>query len=286
MHRLKINLIKVEKVLSPTQISIAPFVINPYRGCSYGCLYCYSKYNKVFRTRNKIWGSFLDVKFNIYEVLKKELSLFKPKRVLLGSTTEVFLPQEKRYRLTYRVLKILNRFKIPYTILTRSPHLINYIDLIKENSLNKIYFTVNFLDFNHKRLFEPFIDYDLESLCNTFRLLKKNNIKFRIHISPYLGELIDIKEIVKIFREFTDEFFLEVYNPILGSWDLVKKVIKVNFSDFYEKIIQNFQTQESYGNFCRKIQKEIAELSSQYDIKFSYLFPEYKRFYTSDILYE
>ncbi len=286
MSRLKINLIKAQRALSPTQISIAPFVVNPYRGCSYGCFYCYSKYNKTFKKKKDKWGSFLDVKFNIYELLKKELSFFKPQRALLGSTTEVFMPQEKKYRLTYKTLKLLDAFKIPYTILTRSPHFEEYIDFIKANPLNKIYFTVNFLDFSHKKFFEPFIDYDLKDLHRTFSLLKKNRINFRIHISPYLGKLIEIKEIIENFREFTNEFFVEVYNPLLGSWDIVKKIIKSNFSFLYEEILQIFQNEECYEKFCEKLLEEITFLSRKYQVKILYLFPEFRHFYTPQILYE
>jgi len=85
---MKIDLIHTERVLSHTQIKIADYVINPYRGCSVGCLYCYGRENKNIK-KNDLLNS-LGVKNNLVSVLERELTYKRPKRVLLGSITECF----------------------------------------------------------------------------------------------------------------------------------------------------------------------------------------------------
>ncbi|MFA5362711.1 MAG: hypothetical protein WC335_05630 [Candidatus Omnitrophota bacterium] len=60
------------------------------------------------------WGEYVDVRVNAPELLEKELSRKFPKRVLLGSTTECFQPAEREYRLTYKILEILNRNRVCY----------------------------------------------------------------------------------------------------------------------------------------------------------------------------
>jgi DNA repair photolyase len=137
---MQIRLIRTERVLSPTQINIADYVINPYRGCLFGCKYCYSSVNK--NTLGREWGSFLDVKINAPEILRKELASIRPRRVLLGSTTECFQYSELKYNITKKILRVLNENGVPYTILTRSDVVEKYLDIIRENNENKIYFTL------------------------------------------------------------------------------------------------------------------------------------------------
>ena len=72
---MQIKLIQTQKALSPTQIKLADYVINPYRGCEFGCLYCYANENKNIREGS---GRILSVKINYPEILEKELRLKKP----------------------------------------------------------------------------------------------------------------------------------------------------------------------------------------------------------------
>ena len=44
-----IRKIQTERALSPTGIEIADYTLNPYRGCSFGCDYCYVRMNKFVR---------------------------------------------------------------------------------------------------------------------------------------------------------------------------------------------------------------------------------------------
>jgi DNA repair photolyase len=149
---MEIKIIHTQKVLSKTQISLADYVINPYQGCEFGCVYCYSQENK--NLKNKNFFQFLGVKINAPSVLEKELKINKPKRVLLGSTTECFLYQELKYKITQKILFLLNKHHIPYTILTKSSLIKNFLSLIRKNKDNKIFFTLNFSSDYFIKLFE------------------------------------------------------------------------------------------------------------------------------------
>jgi len=138
--------VKIERVLNPTSIDLGEYVINPYMGCEYACLYCYVRSNSVVRKKNLQWGKFVNIRINTPELLEKEISEKKPGSVLLGSTTECFQPIEKKYKITGKVLEILNANKINYVILTRSPAIMDYLSLLKKGYCIKIYFTIN--DFN------------------------------------------------------------------------------------------------------------------------------------------
>lgn len=117
------NKIIVNRALNPTSIDLGEYVINPYTGCEYGCLYCYVRSNKSAVKRREPWGSYVDIRINAPELLEKELAEKRPKTVLLGSTTECFQPAEKEFQITGKILELLNKHKASYVILTRSPHI-------------------------------------------------------------------------------------------------------------------------------------------------------------------
>ena len=123
--------VKIKRILNPTSIDLGEYVINPFMGCEFACLYCYVRSNRVVSRKGKAWGEFVDVRVNAPDLLEKELIVRKPKVVLLGSTTECFQPIERRYAVTSKVLGILNKYKVYYIILTRSPDIINYMPLLK-----------------------------------------------------------------------------------------------------------------------------------------------------------
>ena len=152
---VEFNPVKIKRILNPTSIDLGEYVINPYLGCAHACLYCYVRSNRVISRKNKPWGEYVDIRVNAPELLERELALKKPKTVLLGSTTECFQPIETKYALISRILEILNRHKVYYVILTRSPLIVNYITLLKKGFCQKIYFTVNDMSPAFKNALEP-----------------------------------------------------------------------------------------------------------------------------------
>ena len=151
---MKITALKTQKLLCPTQINLAEFVINPYRGCEFGCKYCYCRQNKNIRARKDNWGRFLDVKTDAAKILEKELTYIGPKKIMFGSTTECFQAKEKKLKITESILKIIKEKNIPIVILTKSDLIKEYIELINFHPENKVYFTFMFQDNKIKNLFE------------------------------------------------------------------------------------------------------------------------------------
>src|SRR3972149_11323676 len=68
-----ISLIESRSILSKTGISCFDYVINCYRGCSFGCLHCYASFMKKFTGHKEQWVDFVDVRLNSAEFRKKEL---------------------------------------------------------------------------------------------------------------------------------------------------------------------------------------------------------------------
>jgi DNA repair photolyase len=99
------------------------FTINPYRGCTHACQYCFAR-NTHTRLGLNIAGDFdneIIVKTNIVEVLRGELARKRklPPRVAFGTNTDVYQRAEGRYALMPGIIDALAAFRIPFSILTK-----------------------------------------------------------------------------------------------------------------------------------------------------------------------
>jgi DNA repair photolyase len=100
-----------------------PYTINPYRGCSHSCVYCFAR-------RTHEWLEFdsgrdfdtqVVVKTKLVEVLERELARpsWQREHVALGTNTDPYQRAEGRYRLMPGVIRALARSGTPFSILTK-----------------------------------------------------------------------------------------------------------------------------------------------------------------------
>ena len=68
--------ITVKTALVKSGIPGVEFVINPYLGCAHGCRYCYAVFMRRYARRHQgaPWGSFVEAKVNLPQVLTAELA--------------------------------------------------------------------------------------------------------------------------------------------------------------------------------------------------------------------
>ena len=82
-----------------------------------GCMYCYAAQIARWNHPNEVWGSFLDVKINAPELLKKELDRLEKKFnkkdfgfIFFSSVTDPYTGVEAKYQLTRKCLQVLVDF--------------------------------------------------------------------------------------------------------------------------------------------------------------------------------
>jgi DNA repair photolyase len=105
--------------------SAMPFgwTINPYRGCSHACVYCFARNTHTYLELDagKDFDSQIIVKVNVAEVLAKELA--KPSwghnPVALGTNTDPYQRAEGRYQLMPGIIEALAGSGTPFSILTK-----------------------------------------------------------------------------------------------------------------------------------------------------------------------
>ena len=111
------------------------WTVNPYRGCSHACVYCFARKSHTYLDFDAglDFDSQVVVKINAAEVLQKELA--KPswnrQHVALGTNTDPYQRAEGRYRLMPGIIGALADSGTPLSILTKGTLLARDIPLLK-----------------------------------------------------------------------------------------------------------------------------------------------------------
>jgi DNA repair photolyase len=124
--------------------SQVPFrwTINPYRGCTHSCLYCFARPTHKYLDFNagRDFEREIVVKVNAPELLRAELAKpsWKGEHIALGTNTDPYQWVEGRYRLMPGIWEAMRDAGNPCSILTKSPLLLRDLELMKEiNSLTE-----------------------------------------------------------------------------------------------------------------------------------------------------
>ena len=112
------------------------WTINPYRGCSHGCSYCFARPTHTYLDFNagRDFEKEIVVKVNVPEVARAELMRpsWKHEHVALGTNTDPYQWVEGRYRLMPGIWEAMRDSGTPSSVLTKSPLLLRDIELFKQ----------------------------------------------------------------------------------------------------------------------------------------------------------
>ncbi|HEY6889532.1 MAG TPA: radical SAM protein [Solirubrobacter sp.] len=112
------------------------WTINPYRGCTHACVYCFARPTHEYLDMDA--GSDFEreivVKVNVPEVLRAELGRksWRGASIALGTNTDPYQWVEGRYKLMRGIWEAMRDFRNPCSILTKSPLVLRDLDLLQE----------------------------------------------------------------------------------------------------------------------------------------------------------
>ena len=147
------------------------WTLNPYRGCTHGCHYCFARryQSQLEMDAGGEFSSVILVKVNFPEVLRREL-IRKPRageRAAFGTATDPYQPIEGSYRLTRRALEALVERPMRVDLVTRGPLIVRDMDLLTELSRTAactVSFSVPTTDEEAWRRLEPGTAHPLQRL--------------------------------------------------------------------------------------------------------------------------
>jgi DNA repair photolyase len=138
------------------------WTINPYRGCEFGCKYCYARYTHEFMDLqdSREFEEKIYAKAHVTELLRRELpKIDRREGIAIGTATDPYQPAERRFGRTRAILEFLARGKgRQLSIISKSDLIVRDLDLLREISRSNvlhIHLTITTVDTELARLLEP-----------------------------------------------------------------------------------------------------------------------------------
>lgn len=195
-------------------------------GCQHDCSYCYAKSLLSFRN---LWNPQNPSVADINKIKNKIKKIPKGTIIRLGGMTDCFQPIELKHRVTYKTIKLLNKYKIGYLIVTKS-HLVandEYMEIYDKN-LAHFQITTTCLD---DKLYQQ-LDYEKASLpsarIGAIKKLQEAGFDVAIRLSPLIENYIDFDKLNNLGIRKAQVEFLRV-NHWIEKWfdvDISKFTIK------------------------------------------------------------
>jgi DNA repair photolyase len=186
-------------LLNRTDVPGTPFrwSLNPYRGCSHACSYCFARPTQEFRSPDA--GGELEqrvfAKVNAPQVLRQELSRPQWNRepIIIGTASDPYEPAEAEYLLTRRILQVLAEFENPVAITTKGALVRRDVDVLRDLGRVagvRVIFSVGSIDERVWRLTEPGAPNPWARL-EAMQFLVENGISAGVVMAPLLPGISD-----------------------------------------------------------------------------------------------
>jgi len=254
------------------------WTINPYRGCEFGCRYCYARYTHEFMEmrdgmdfEQKIY-----VKQHAADLLHKELRQVKPgESIALGTATDPYQPAERRYEVTRGILEEFARHRgYELGIVTKSNLVVRDLELLQQLSHSNrlsVHITITTLDINLARILEPRAprpDLRLDAV----RTLAETGVRVGVSCCPVIPGITDspadLENVIRSAAEAGADYVFA--NPLFlkpCSAAIFLPFIEQNFADLAENYRQRYQDRAflpaAYG---KRLSQLIARLREKYKL--------------------
>ena len=216
MFPYAVNEIDAKTALSPSSMKELKYAVNPYSGCTHGCLYCYAMDMTPVRPGDTVWGKNVYIKRNFLELLGREVKIARRGIVGMSTVTDAYQPVETKYKLARGTLKILLSHGFRVTIQTKSSLVLRDFDLLSSHrDLSDIGTTITTTDTQMARLMEPLTP-GPKARIKILENAEKENIKRWIFYGPVIRGFNDSPEnansILDIAQSTGTRIIMDRYN--------------------------------------------------------------------------
>lgn len=256
--------------LSPSRLPGLDYSLNPYRGCSHQCAYCYVP--SILRIPKTDWQNHIQIKTNIPNILSKELKRKKPGTVGISTVTDPYQPLENQYHLTRYCLEQLLKHDFPINIQTKSSNINQDLKLITHFTHPEVMISIATTNDHHRQLLEPHSS-PLHQRLNTLKLFAETGIKTSVFLGPLYPTLTiqDIQQLISQFADIgVDEIMVDKFHLKPGIWGSIAHNLQT------EPSLQNqfktaFFTQKNF--YYTYLIKTIETTCKKSHISFKHAFP-------------
>ena len=254
------------------------WTLNPYRGCEFGCKYCYARYTHEFMgMRNGAdFEQKIYVKQQAAQLLRRDMHRVQQEEAIaLGTATDPYQPAERRYEVTRAILEEFARHSgYELGIVTKSNLVVRDLDLLravaKSNRLS-VHVTITTLNVDMARILEPRAprpDLRLDAV----RTLSAAGLRVGLSCSPVVPGITDspadLESLVRAAAEAGADYVFA--NPLF-----LKPCSAAVFLPFLEEnfphLIENYRKRHQDRAFLpsaygERLSQLIARLRQKYNI--------------------
>lgn len=176
------------------------WTINPYRGCEFGCKYCYARYTHEFmalRDTQAFETQIFAKQWNAAAFREELRRLPRSDWIAIGTATDPYQPAERRFGLTREILRIFASERgRRLSVATKSDLVVRDVPLlsaIASSNILHVAITVTTVDEKLARLLEPYAPRPSLRL-RAVAALRRAGIQAGVLCSPILPGLNDSVE--------------------------------------------------------------------------------------------
>jgi len=255
------------------------WTINPYRGCEFGCKYCYARYTHEFM---EMWDG-RDFERKIYakvdapDLLRAELRAARDKGlpIALGTATDPYQPAEKHFRITRQMLEVFAEFSgLDFSITTKSVLIVRDRDLlvtIAARHLFSVHMTVTTLDERMARQLEPRAPAPGKRL-EAVSALAGAGIRVGVNAMPILPGLNDAPRALEMLARRAAEAGAKfLYGNLLFLTPSALKQFMPFLQKEFPQLVRRYRqlyARSAYlrGEYSEKMRQLLAELRARYGL--------------------
>ena len=199
--------VETKNIMTKSTLPVGGYSVNPYVGCTHGCKYCYASFMKRFTGHTEQWGTFLDVKR--WPAIKNPWK-YRGQRVVIGSVTDGYNPQEEQFGNTRRILEQLKGSGAEILICTKSDLVVRDLELLKTLGKVTVSWSINTLDEQFRADMDQAVS--IERRLAAMKKVYDAGIRTVCFISPVFPGITDFESIFERVRNQCDLVWLENLN--------------------------------------------------------------------------
>lgn len=226
-------------------------MVNPYRGCEHGCIYCYARpYHEYLGLSAGIdFESRIFVKADAPALLREALmaNSWTPQVIGLSGVTDPYQPVERRLKLTRGCLEVLAEFRNPTALITKNHLVTRDIDVLRplaDVDAVQVFLSITTLDDALAKTMEPRASRPALRL-DAVRQLREAGIQVGVMVAPIIPGLTDHEVPVILDAAAAAGAMTAGHNVVRlphGVKDLFSQWLEVHFPDRKDKVLNRLRS--------------------------------------------
>ncbi|HEX4771011.1 MAG TPA: radical SAM protein [Bryobacteraceae bacterium] len=257
-RRVEYRTLPTRKWLNRCESNRVPFdwSLNPYRGCEFGCKYCYARFTHQFMERHSLDAFETEIYAKQWDsrAFRKELISVKPGQIIgIGTATDPYQPADRTYGLTRLALDEMRYLRgVSLFITTKSNLVERDIDVLKTLAVRNhvhVTMTVTTMDRQLARLTEPYAPRpDLR--MNAVAKLSAAGVSVGVIANPVLPLITDSEENLEAVARAAKQAGAEQFGAhVLFLMPCARRVFFPFLADRFPQLLKRYEASFAGGAY-------------------------------------